>query len=329
MNIIHQKHKAFRKKPVNLKSEDLILFAHELEKDIRDTHAITLRNAYILQDSIFTLNDLKFYTEYTHVTGLRKKLRLKRTLHLLKSGLTVEKGLWIIDDWSAGYFHWLTDALPRFIALNTSDIPVLLPMHYKQMAYVTQSLDYLGIKAIYFDTASPVKVKELLLVSHTSNTGNYNKILINLLRDEFLSRQSIVKPHRKIYISRKKAPKRFIKNEDELHPVFLKHGYEIHYFEDYDFATQVKLMSEAKVVAGLHGAGLTNMLFMQKGGQVLELRNKDDAHNNCYFSLASELDLDYFYLLNEGNGDTHLVHVAVDAKELDATLGEMDRHLQN
>src|ERR1035437_4173888 len=61
-----------------------------------------------------------------------------------------------------------------------------------------------------------------------------------------------------------------------------------HPFED-----QVAILSKARYVASNHGAGLTNMLFMRPGGRVLELRREGDAHNNCFFTLASALKLDY------------------------------------
>jgi len=60
---------------------------------------------------------------------------------------------------------------------------------------------------------------------------------------------------------------------------------------------------------GIHGAGLTNILFMPKGASVLELRRKDDSHNNCYFSLASALELNYFYQLCEVDNENIVTQV--------------------
>jgi capsular polysaccharide biosynthesis protein len=99
--------------------------------------------------------------------------------------------------------------------------------------------------------------------------------------------------------------------------LLLQYGYEIHFFEDYDLKKQIEIMSETKSLIGLHGAGLTNMLFMPANGQVLELRNENDAHNNCYFSLASDLNQAYYYLINTGDiEDTHRVEVTVDISKL-------------
>jgi len=45
------------------------------------------------------------------------------------------------------------------------------------------------------------------------------------------------------------------------------------------------------------------MMFMKKGGKVIEVRRKGDSINNCYFSLASDLEHDYYYInaLSENN----------------------------
>jgi len=80
-------------------------------------------------------------------------------------------------------------------------------------------------------------------------------------------------------------------------------------------------MSSTKTLVGLHGAGLTNMIFMNKGGQVLEFRNANDSHNNCYFSLTSSLQHDYYYLNCKGDKeDTNAVNVTIDLTELEMLL---------
>ena len=83
-------------------------------------------------------------------------------------------------------------------------------------------------------------------------------------------------------------------------------------------------MKDTKCLIGLHGAGLTNMLFMSEKTNVLELRNEEDSHNNCYFSLASDLNLDYYYQLNKGDRkDTHEVNVTVDILLLKQNIERM------
>lgn len=167
----------------------------------------------------------------------------------------------------------------------------------------------------------PLRVRELLISSHTANTGNYNHILINELRNKFIIEGET---SRKIFISRLKASKRKITNEHEVIALLKLYNYEIHYFEDYAFSKQIEIMSQAKHLIGLHGAGLTNMLFMKEGGKVMELRNFNDADNNCYFSLASELNLHYYYQLNKSNNiDTHITDITVDIDKLKTNIEKM------
>jgi capsular polysaccharide biosynthesis protein len=84
-------------------------------------------------------------------------------------------------------------------------------------------------------------------------------------------------------------------------------------------------MSEAKSLVGLHGGGLTNMLFMPENGRILELRLGSDNHNNCYFTLASDLGHDYYYLLNESDTqETFNANITVDLNELGEILKLME-----
>ena len=66
--------------------------------------------------------------------------------------------------------------------------------------------------------------------------------------------------------------------------------------EDWSYEEQISYTSRASVLLSLHGAGLTHMLFMPKGSKVIEIRLDGDSLNNCYFSMASGLDHDYFYI---------------------------------
>lgn len=326
MRIIFEEHVSKREQPKNIKNEDISLFEHEFESKIRNTHLIKISNGVILQDIIVKLfkNPRKYLT-YTLVhPSITIKSLIKRILFFRSGFKTIEKGVWIIDNWSFNYFHWLTDALPRLLASNREEniYPVILPKHYKQISYITESLNLLGTQVIYYNDQIPLRVKELLITSHTANTGNYNNILINELRNKFIIAGET---NRKVFISRLKAPTRKITNEKEVIALLKLYDYEIHYFEDYAFSKQIEIMSQAKHLIGLHGAGLTNMLFMKEGGKILELRNLNDAFNNCYFSLASGLNLNYFYQLNQGNNiNVNTFDITVDIDKLRKNIEKME-----
>jgi capsular polysaccharide biosynthesis protein len=244
---------------------------------------------------------------------------------LSKKERNIPSAVWIIDENAYGYFHWLTDCLCRLIAINTylKDHVVILPNHLKNIKFIDESLLYFNIKAEYYDVTLPIKVNHLLLPSHTAPSGNYNTILINKLRQQFV-RQSSTQVTKNIYISRQNAEKRKITNEEAVIALLKQYYFEVHFFENYSFTEQINLMKDTKCLIGLHGAGLTNMLFMSEKTNVLELRNEEDSHNNCYFSLASDLNLDYYYQLNKGDRkDTHEVNVTVDILLLKQNIERM------
>jgi capsular polysaccharide biosynthesis protein len=100
-------------------------------------------------------------------------------------------------------------------------------------------------------------------------------------------------PHRKIYVSRAQQKTRRLANEGAILPILEKHGFELVYFETLSFGEQLRLMQETRVFAGVHGANMVNLLFLQPGAQVVELMNKDYV-NDAYYLLASSIKLPYY-----------------------------------
>ena len=121
------------------------------------------------------------------------------------------------------------------------------------------------------------------------------------------------------------SPRRIV-NEPAILPILAKFGFEIVRLERFSFADQVRMLAETEFLVSNHGAGLTNMLFMATGQSILELRNDRDAHNNCYFALASAAGLRYFYQLcrpSDPVAPTHSADLVVDVFALERTLEDM------
>jgi capsular polysaccharide biosynthesis protein len=103
-------------------------------------------------------------------------------------------------------------------------------------------------------------------------------------------------------------------------------GYRLVLNEELSFRQQVQLMLGTNVLLGLHGAGLTNMIFMPAGSVIVEIRKEEDSQNNCFFSLASALGHKYYYVLakpfksNIPINDHFSDNVFVDIARLSAVL---------
>ena len=103
------------------------------------------------------------------------------------------------------------------------------------------------------------------------------------------------KPHRKLYIPR--LSKRVVLNEKDL--LGLLEGFEVFDPGQHSFAKQIKMFSEAEMIVGAHGAGLTNLLFAPEGCRVLELF-PGMGGTPAYFCLANALNHDYDLIMAEG-----------------------------
>lgn len=78
-------------------------------------------------------------------------------------------------------------------------------------------------------------------------------------------------PYRRLFISRADAKTRHILNEIEVEFILSKYNFEITNLSALDLNEQIKLFSEADIVVGVHGAGLTNTVFSPKGTKILEI----------------------------------------------------------
>ncbi len=326
---------AKRKAAQNVIPKDIHLFEHELEKNIARSYVLELNNIYLFNGFLLNLSDFKNYNFYTHTHLISKKRTVFNFGKIILSNLLfktteIESAIFATDNWSEGYFHWFSDVVPRvLIAQKISgfqeNTKLLLSKKLEMVDFASETAEKLNQKISYYEENKVYKIKKLILPSHIASSGNYDRELMQEAR-KLLTKKSISQAEKKIYISRQKSRFRKINNEQEVQKLLKKYNYEIHYFEEYNFKKQIELMQQTSFLIGLHGAGLTNMLFMNPNTKILEIRNQEDKHNNCYFSLASDLDIDYYYLLSKGNSsETHTVNVEVDTEKLEQIIIEMEK----
>lgn len=111
------------------------------------------------------------------------------------------------------------------------------------------------------------------------------------------------KRERKIYLSREFAGHRRILNEYDVSCLLGKYGYETVCNEELSMKEQIMMYSETSHLIGMHGAGLTNLLYMPCGSKVMEISPKAFEDRNYEF-LSYSCDHRYF-LMNLGLGNLH------------------------
>lgn len=331
VGVLRPRRLARRRLPVNLRQDDLPLFGQDLEREIPPTELLELRGVRVSSDGLL-YKGLKILTESFAFPFLydewkaRSKVKFFVTNYLLRRKREVGgRALWITDDWGGGYFHWLADSLTRLYAVRDEAhaMTLLLPHQHKSLGFVKASLAPFGVRDVSFVEPDETLVCERLVVPmHTAPSGHYDEEVLGGVRQLLLEAYGAHDDSdqgERLYISRGRALKRRIANEEEVVRVVQGFGFRVMYAEDHTFEEQVEMASRARFFVSNHGAGLTNMLFVREGGRVLELRHQTDAVNNCYFTMASALGLEYFYQTcpsDDPAQDPHYAHLRVDTDAL-------------
>jgi capsular polysaccharide biosynthesis protein len=103
---------------------------------------------------------------------------------------------------------------------------------------------------------------------------------------------------RKLIISRGDARGRAILNWKEVLPVLHRHGFEVVELAGLSAEAQIALFRDVSHVVGVHGAGLTNILFAPRDCAVLEILPPLVA-THAYWLLASSLGQHYTALIGD------------------------------
>lgn len=321
-----------RQKPINLKVADDFLFMHEFKKILHDSNVYELNHVYLtwdgyLYDRYFRLikKSVRFFNEFANY---RYRYFIKNVLlKKWEKKSRIKKYIVFYTQNDYGYFHFVTDFLTKLIEVRSEldEYILLIPENFN-LEFHKKYLSFFAINRI--ENLKKDKVynfESLLFVDNIAPSGNYLPENINKLRNYIVS---CVKNDinfnigELLYLSRAKAKWRFILNEKEVIDEVVKKGFKVVYFEDYTLVEQISIMRNAKCVIGIIGANLTNIIYMPENTSIFEFRKKNDKYNNCYYSLASALNINFYYQQCESvetrKGD--YFNLTVDIKELKENL---------
>lgn len=234
-----------------------------------------------------------FQEEYLHKLYSNHLIVFKGLLPTIKHRLVVS----LLNSLDNNYFHWTLETLGRVYLLKDhrdfKQIQWLIK--HRPLPFVKASLNFL------FDIPEGQMIEKKLFLKvnfehcyipsfphirdqSTQWTNVYYPKIIKglnaLARQRWREKGSQSNFPDKIVISRKKAIARRLKNEDEVIEALSDKGFSAIILEDLSYTQQVGLFYNAKAVIGLHGAGLSNLLY-GKDIKLVELfpadRNPRDA----------------------------------------------------
>lgn len=199
----------------------------------------------------------------SHVEYLKKPSLLKFYFKR-KHCITLDKAISLRDISERAYYHFYNDTMGKLPYLmengvDVTNIPIIVAERlfnkpffkeflaesrlFRELNWIVQREQYVYCKEAFF-------CKPVLLYQ---NSYNY-------LSEELMPAEPPTQEH-KVFLTRDKRRLRYIENMVEIEPVLIRHGFKIIDADQLSLREQVTLFRNARYIIGIHGGGLTNIIY--------------------------------------------------------------------
>lgn len=235
---------------------------------------------------------------------------------------------------SPEFAHWATEILTKLEyyervedRLDREITPVICPGKQNLSSWQRESLAKIGYSQAEYQVhdGTPLQFEELIIPSH-KYLGSFSEEYpspanLRWVRERAKNNQEAEYSER-IYISRRDATRRHVKNEEEVESLLSEFGFQTYVPGELPYSKQVALFSRANIIAGPHGAGMMNSLFSENA-TIIELmsESRDNVHHFC---LANLIGQEYDYVparpVKRKNVEPRHYDIMVDTGSLKSVL---------
>jgi capsular polysaccharide biosynthesis protein len=190
---------------------------------------------------------------------------------------------------SNSYYHWLVEDAPVFLKSLAVAPKALVILPGNAASYVREVAGLIDNDIVV--VSSPTRVERLVLTGKTAGMGSPLAGLtphpadVAILREFFAKHLESRSDARKIYLSRV-GQKRSPTNERDLQRELEQQGFVCFDGSGVSLLSQIALFSSAKQLIGMHGAGLSNIVWAPEGVDVCEIFSSGYMPS-CYSALTA------------------------------------------
>ena len=212
------------------------------------------------------------------------------------------------------YSFWINSYLVRLIQAEEAGllnkIKLIYPQEWDKIPYVTESLKCFNLEREIISEDTHMFIKKLVMPETREWTASFHPGELTKVREKVLpfakKYSNFTQPIKRLYLSRKNSRARSVANENELIQILKKYDFEILTFEDISFWDQVLIMNDLDCFISIHGAGFSNMIFMNENSAVFELVNQNYAdmeYKFPFWKMATSCNLKYFIQFGKAIND--------------------------
>lgn len=235
------------------------------------------------------------------------------------------------DTGEENYYHFYNDILVKLFFLEeklniSSSVPVLISKRLYDRPYFQYFLSnsYLRERQWVIQDDQYIRSKRTYFCKPLTHTPHYYTRILNLVHSSDLNQSG--NQERRLFITRSPKRLRFIENNAEVASICQEQGFEVVDFDELTLPQQIKAMSKARYVVGIHGAGLTNILFRSgKSMGILEIYPPATYFPFHYILLANQLGYQYDGLIGQPGTQQFSGGFLVDPTELRQQLAALLR----
>lgn len=217
----------------------------------------------------------------------------------------------IVQLWGYGYYHFLIEQIPKMLRICkiSSDIPILI---YYQLFHPAINMSFIPTVLAAFGIKNPIinyHPSVVYLITEAIQTteimcGIPSPYDIKLLREVAKTISPPIKKNIGILIKRSGRSLRSLANHDIILADLIKAKPYIqwHVFDTMSFIDTIKLFSQASIVVGPHGAGLTNIVWCDNNIDVVEIGSYIEP-NICYWHISELLGNRHIIITSDQDSD--------------------------
>lgn len=331
--------------PINISHADRYLFEPFLSYKLPSLKVRIKKNVFVTYSGLCIKNGT-LLKESHHSNPIQYKDFLNDAAYYYYNALEYPSNLISLHDNNTylsihhpwfNYYHWICECIFRLwnVKESVSEYILILPHYYKYCDFIMGALEPFSFKDIFFiPEGKSIHVKQICIPQIKPVVDSYDSNLllqVGQFYTKYVDSKGIdISLGDRVYISRKKASRKKVENEDELEMILKKYDFKVINNEDFTFLQQVSIYSKVRYLISIHGSGLTNMLFMPSNASIFELykrqTNDGDWHSHAFWYMADALGHRYYYQLcqpTDVNDDYFTANLLVNPQTFEATIEKM------